>query len=149
MKRRLESVSERKRIGLLRFSFYGKYASIQIVRQSPYSGCMLSADGDSAPFSGADPDAVGEVENEDFSVTDLAFAGFGPLENGRDGRLHEILVYSDVQPDLPEEPADLLRPQGAPRVETEPPEPEQGCTENGEGEIMWPEGLLLITAPLA
>ena len=42
----------------------------------------------------------------------------------------------------------FIRPQGAPRVEAEPPEPEERRAEDREGEVMRPEGLLCVTAPL-
>jgi hypothetical protein len=49
----------------------------------------MSADGDPAPFAGADPDAVDKVQNEDLPIPHLAFAGPGALVDGGDGRLNE------------------------------------------------------------
>jgi hypothetical protein len=38
------------------------------------SGRRRSADGDSTPFGGADPDAVGEIQDEDLPIPDLLSA---------------------------------------------------------------------------
>ena len=42
----------------------------------------------------------------------------------------------------------FVSPQGASRVEAEPPKPEKRRAKDREGEVMRPEGLLFITAPL-
>jgi len=63
-------------------------------------GCG-SADGDASFFAGADSDAFGEVEYEDFAVADVA--GFGACDDGVDGFGFELLVNGDFDADLFEE----------------------------------------------
>jgi len=51
-----------------------------------------------ATFTGSDADAFIHREHEDFPVADLTtFAGAAAFDDGRDGRLHEVVVDSNLK----------------------------------------------------